>query len=153
MLFQMFNKYYSSLKFYIFFLIKGLRWCKIFTIPLLPLITLSECYFNLGGKLVIGRDERKFASLKETAVLVTMRTGGWLRGRWFKFTESWVYMQERTISKVGFLVSRSYIFLEMERWLDEYVVSCKDHNNIKHQTRFFFERIQEASLSFDLGNE
>lgn len=28
----------------------------------------------------VGRDERKFASLTETAVLLTMRTGGWLKG-------------------------------------------------------------------------
>ena len=45
-------------------------------------------------------------------------------------------MQER-INKAEFLVSKSYIFLEMERWVDEYMVSCKDHDNIKHQTRFF----------------
>ena len=61
-------------------------------------------------------------------------------------------MQER-INKAEFLVSKSYIFLEMERWVDEYMVSCKDHDNIKHQTRFFWERIQEDSLSLDLGNE
>lgn len=39
----------------------------------------------------------------ETARLIMVHTGGWLRRRWVKFTESQVYMKERAINKAGFL--------------------------------------------------